>query len=1426
MPQRPASPDPQLELLRRARDIFLDVVELEEPERSRQIEAACGGELDVLALVRELIGTDQEAETGVELGGVEGGLGMLVGELLGVDVLPERIGRFRVLRELGRGGMGVVYEAQQDLPERRVALKTLRPWLQGASGEGLFRGEIQSLARVLHPGIPQIYEVFEVEGVPVMAMELVDGPTLREAVAELGLRERVAMLRDIADAVEHAHQRGVVHRDLKPANVRVNAAGQPKVLDFGIAALVGEHAQRAGTLAYMPPEQLDAGVADARADVYSLGALGWELCEGSLPVAITSRGSTSTEVSAAELAALAEEKRRARPVARALPRALAAVFSKAMAGEPEHRYRSAGLFAAELQRFLDHRPVDVLAGSPAHVLEMHSRRLWRPALLVALASLLAVAGTVQLLRLRSEARRTAMEQAASTELLALQEAAALRPAGDPDTAEAVKAFVSDPRHLGTRALSEAWLWWGQGGSPSARRALSGAWLTAPDPPSERAALLALAGVLADEERFEALRLVLGLVPEGDLPELRLQAALAARDGAAAQAFASPELSGLVGLFGEAVADPVLRPDGRMFLGGGRLVYAEEGWLWVPRPGAEAEPTGLPAELAILPVQPGEGVWGLRQEGDATRVFRVRGLPDTPRDITLEEVDLIVGRPRGHVQGDLDGDGVTERYMLTYKPTRLYRAEPPEARSRVVEGGAKPGAIPSGLSVWGEPLGLLVSSGGWRDQDLRLLGVSDIGPAEELARVRVLGKHMVQIAAADGSGPRLFLSGRSVTRRDPTRGGVQAPLELTPVGTRFEPVDTGVRIHDAGGELLAADLDADGIEDLIVAGAALVDGAVLARQLSDARLLPLKLPLLAVVEVGETDGTPGAELWMTDGHRSWIVGHEGAAPMAPDRELRAPAPQEAPAWLEGWPRVLWQRAEALVSVGLEADAALVLETLGPRPAPTGPAALVRAVELLGDRPDEAARISRVLVRREAEAPGILSAEQQRLVQEALLRSHDFSGAAALDPLGLPPGAEELTAPVEVLGSQGWSPAWRLADPAQVSLAEQGAGVRLDLQADRGPALSLPLHAGGAGFDVHAAVDLREHDWASRYSLELEVGEHAVELSISRGGGGAPEHHNLTLHCRAAEVRSPSARIQPRTGVFLLRFSYLAATGELRCETEGQVVLVERPGLIPAEGAPAVLRVAAGGNEAHPRGHVHLTLERLALAGLSPVEVDGLGLDSVGRAGELGGLGGLVHAAAPSRLPAATLRALDLSEQGHLLRVAPATWIGPLRAALGDEAFAAAFLEAWGIPAHYDTEAAMAAYALPGLDRLPLDTLAGREITLQRAEALVELGQRARAERLFRRLAEAPVPPGVEDDIFQTRSRAWEELARLAAQRGDDLAAAEAVERSLATAVVPSRASDRMQDDPLLEPYLPMQLRRIPVVGPDGIDMGPDEEAPRP
>ena len=312
---------------------------------------------------------------------------------------PKTFGNYRIIRVLGEGGMGTVYEAEQDQPRRRVALKVIRPGLASAELLRRFELEAQALGRLQHPGIAQIYEAGTAQTAfgqqPYFAMEYIDGPTLLEYTTEkeLTTRQRMKLIALICEAVHHAHQRGIIHRDLKPRNILVTDHGQPKILDFGVARVTDSDAkatrqtdlgQLIGTLAYMSPEQVlaDPEELDARSDVYALGIIMYEVLSGQLPYNIATKLHEAVQV------IRDEEPTRLSSINRIYRGDIEVIVAKALEKEKARRYASAADLAADIWRYLDDQPIVARRASAAYQLQKLARR--HKALVIGIAAVFVV----------------------------------------------------------------------------------------------------------------------------------------------------------------------------------------------------------------------------------------------------------------------------------------------------------------------------------------------------------------------------------------------------------------------------------------------------------------------------------------------------------------------------------------------------------------------------------------------------------------------------------------------------------------------------------------------------------------------------------------------------------------------------------------------------------------------------------------------------------------------------------------------------------------------------------------------------------------------------------------------------------------------------------------------------------------------------
>lgn len=300
--------------------------------------------------------------------------------------------RYQLLSLIGRGGMGRVYRARDPRLGRFVAIKLLRhdePELVAR-----FLREAQAQARVEHPAICRVYEVGEACGQPFIAMQLIDGASLRERAAELTLEQKLLVIRQVALALHEAHRNGLVHRDVKPGNILLERSEEgewrPYVVDFGLAREVEQPGNTLpgalmGTAAYMSPEQAcgDLQALDRRTDVYSLGATLYELLRGVPPFS----GRTDVEVL---MKVVGEEPEPLRKRLPHLPRDVETIVQTCMAKEPSRRYASARALADDLQRFLDGEPITARPASVAYRLGRKVAKHRAVAAVVAAAVLLAI----------------------------------------------------------------------------------------------------------------------------------------------------------------------------------------------------------------------------------------------------------------------------------------------------------------------------------------------------------------------------------------------------------------------------------------------------------------------------------------------------------------------------------------------------------------------------------------------------------------------------------------------------------------------------------------------------------------------------------------------------------------------------------------------------------------------------------------------------------------------------------------------------------------------------------------------------------------------------------------------------------------------------------------------------------------------------
>lgn len=367
--------------------IFLAALERPPARRAAFIVEACGDDAELLAQVRGLLASHDDADSADFLGGAA--LELPAGSLVG-----RTIDRYRVVRELGAGGMGTVYLAERadEAFTKQVALKVVRG-LETREATARFHAERQTLARLEHPHISRLLDGGTTEGGrPYFVMEYVDGVRIDRHCdeASLDMQARVSLFLDVCAAVHYAHQNLVIHRDLKPGNVVVDRDGHVKLLDFGIAKALDADDGSTGdptktrmpfTPAYASPEQVSGAPVSTATDVYALGLMLYELLTGARPQRVDD---SSSLIEIANVVCEQTPTRPSRAVEGDTPQATArrrslvgdldAILLKALRKEPERRYPSVAAFAEDLRAYLEQRPVGARPDSLGYRCNRFARR--------------------------------------------------------------------------------------------------------------------------------------------------------------------------------------------------------------------------------------------------------------------------------------------------------------------------------------------------------------------------------------------------------------------------------------------------------------------------------------------------------------------------------------------------------------------------------------------------------------------------------------------------------------------------------------------------------------------------------------------------------------------------------------------------------------------------------------------------------------------------------------------------------------------------------------------------------------------------------------------------------------------------------------------------------------------------------------------
>jgi serine/threonine-protein kinase len=424
-PEAEASPG-QLERWTRVKALFLEALEYPDSERSAFIALASAGDPDLRTELESLLASEEAAASFCE----SPAAGLLGAAMLpGAETIPQlqpgaRLGAYEISAFIAAGGMGEVYRARHTLLGREVAIKTLaQGFADDAARRRLIR-EARHASILAHPNICAIHDVAEASGVPFIVMTYVNGRTLREMVGEavLSIRDALEYGAQIAGALEHAHERGIIHRDLKTSNVVIDAEGRAIVLDFGLARRLPDDGgvksrettvtrldALAGTLSHMAPEVLRGERPDIRSDVWALGVLLYELVTGELPFT----GRTPFETSSAILGDTP------RPMNPRVPLALRLVIERCLIKDPAGRYQRAQTVADALDAIRRRRAWPVVGRL---LISARRRTLYAAAAAALLLPVLVIASG----RLRAEFAATFSKRISTLALLPLENAT-----GDP-----------------------------------------------------------------------------------------------------------------------------------------------------------------------------------------------------------------------------------------------------------------------------------------------------------------------------------------------------------------------------------------------------------------------------------------------------------------------------------------------------------------------------------------------------------------------------------------------------------------------------------------------------------------------------------------------------------------------------------------------------------------------------------------------------------------------------------------------------------------------------------------------------------------------------------------------------------------------------------------------------------------------------------
>lgn len=863
--------------------------------------------------------------------------------------MPHQVGRYVVVREIGRGGAGVVYEAIDPDLQRRVAVKVL---LAGdfarERDQQRFLLEARAVAQLDHPNIVNILEFDRFEGRAWYAMDLIEGPNLQQVLRDRGRlpwRSAVRLAAALARALHHAHDQGLVHRDVKPNNVLLESDLEPRLTDFGLALFTNESVQARltrtgqvlGTPAYMSPEQANGELhrIGPPTDVYGTGVVLYEALTGQVPFG----GDRPLSIIAAVV-----DGRFATPrqIVSGIPRQVEAACLKAMQVDPLDRYPSAEAFAEDLERCLRGEPIvatpPTLFDQTRWYLRRNRAQLGILATAIGIALLIIIASTAVLgaRSVQETSRAEAEAETALTSVVARIEE--LEGAGDFDEADqSWQTFSRQPAYRGTPALVRGWWWRAQhlaelGDEPGELAALGMAYAVAERDSDQEQALLRLAEQVRSRGRTDRLPRIVETLKDRAPRLARSPQVLALQRDAlvgerriaqAAELSPGPESVVLRALRQASRTDHVATravPWGGVE--GTLVLWADDRTpVVVGRTGRLGTVRRLPntpwtASTVVVPTDR-RGTFWVDDGGQVGLVAMRSGRLAPLRALARGPLRAAASLPHG--EGTVLALG---NRLVRVSPTG---SDPVDVHRPTSGAGSMVNDVVVGDLEGDGSSEIIAAVGGWDAYDVRVFA-----PGNEDVRLiarRKIGAvdDLVVLPGVDGGAS--VIASKVDADPNPEVFGVARPFGEAPGLWRLDRVDHDLRARRMTttpcDRLATGDLDGDGDEDLV--GQCGSDLGIWVQEADE--LLPLRIRDLTPLALVDLDADPAMELVVSDpraGDRVWVLGTgtDRLPALVADPWVDAPPPRDATASF----REAWSRAEELAFIGQLSQAADAMEQL--------------------------------------------------------------------------------------------------------------------------------------------------------------------------------------------------------------------------------------------------------------------------------------------------------------------------------------------------------------------------------------------------------------------------------------------------------------------------------------------------------------------